>query len=109
MDWPLQRALSLFLALAFAAPLLIAQARAAPVAKSLPVQFTYIATAAGVRFTHSQGNQGTSINREEFGPGVCVADLTGTVGRTFIVNGHDQLSHNRFVPSPAPIRKPPTS
>ena len=39
-----------------------------------PIQFTNVTRSAGIRFTHFKGNQGTSINLEEFGPGVCVAD-----------------------------------
>jgi enediyne biosynthesis protein E4 len=42
-----------------------------------PVQFTNTAPAAGIKFTHFKGNNGISINREEFGPGVCVADFDG--------------------------------
>lgn len=42
-----------------------------------PIQFTDVTAAVGITFTHFKGNQGISINREEFGPGVCVADFDG--------------------------------
>ena len=41
-------------------------------AQSNPIQFTDVTAAAGIKFVHFKGNEGTSINREEFGPGVCV-------------------------------------
>jgi enediyne biosynthesis protein E4 len=41
------------------------------------IQFTDITKAAGIHFTHFKGNNGTSINLEEFGPGVCVSDYDG--------------------------------
>ena len=41
------------------------------------IQFTNFTKAAGIRFTHFKGNNGTSINLEEFGPGICVSDYDG--------------------------------
>jgi len=46
-------------------------------AQEKPIQFSNITEAAGIRFQHFKGNQGISINLEEFGPGVCVADFDG--------------------------------
>jgi hypothetical protein len=42
-----------------------------------PIQFTDATAGAGIHFKHFKGNNGTSINLEEFGPGVCVADYDG--------------------------------
>jgi enediyne biosynthesis protein E4 len=55
-----------------------------------PVQFTNVARAAGIQFTHFKGNQGISINLEEFGPGVCVADYDGDGWQDiYFVNARD--------------------
>src|SRR5262249_34203020 len=55
-----------------------------------PVQFTNIAEAAGIKFVHFKGNSGISINREEFGPGVCVGDFDGDGWQDiYFVNGRD--------------------
>lgn len=35
------------------------------------IQFTNATKSAGIEFKHFKGNKGVSINREEFGPGVC--------------------------------------
>jgi enediyne biosynthesis protein E4 len=59
-------------------------------AQSNPIQFTDVAAAAGIKFVHFKGNEGTSINREEFGPGVCVADFDGDGWQDiYFVNGRD--------------------
>jgi hypothetical protein len=42
-----------------------------------PVQFTDVTETTGITFVHFKGNNGMSINREDFGPGVCVADFDG--------------------------------
>ena len=65
---------------------LLAQAGASPGS----VHFTNITDASGIKFTHFKGNNGVSINREEFGPGVCVGDFDGD-GRQdiYFVNGRD--------------------
>ena len=54
------------------------------------IQFTNIAEKAGIKFVHFKGNEGISINREEFGPGVCVADYDGDGWQDiYFVNGRD--------------------
>jgi enediyne biosynthesis protein E4 len=54
------------------------------------IQFTNVTAAAGIRFKHFKGNNGISINREEFGPGVCVADFDGDGWQDiYFVNGRD--------------------
>jgi len=59
-------------------------------AQSNPIQFTDVTTAAGIKLVHFKGNEGTSINREEFGPGVCVADFDGDGWQDiYFVNGRD--------------------
>ena len=65
-------------------------AQNAPVA---PVEFTNVTAAAGIKFKHFKGNDGISINREEFGPGVCVADFDGDGWQDiYFVNGRDLYS-----------------
>jgi len=55
------------------------------------VRFTDITDKAGIKFKHFKGNKGMSINLEEFGPGVCVADFDGD-GWTdiYFVNARDR-------------------
>jgi hypothetical protein len=54
------------------------------------IQFTDVTAQSGIKFTHFKGNQGISINREEFGPGVCVADFDGDGWQDiYFVNGRD--------------------
>jgi enediyne biosynthesis protein E4 len=54
------------------------------------VRFTNIIEAAGIKFVHFKGNNGISINREEFGPGVCVGDFDGDGWQDiYFVNGRD--------------------
>ncbi len=54
------------------------------------VEFTNVTAAAGIKFKHFKGNNGISINREEFGPGVCVADFDGDGWQDiYFVNGRD--------------------
>jgi enediyne biosynthesis protein E4 len=58
-----------------------------------PIQFTNIAKSAGIRFVHFKGNRGTSINLEEFGPGVCVADFDNDGWPDiYFVNGRDRYN-----------------
>jgi hypothetical protein len=55
-----------------------------------PIEFTNVISAAGIKFKHFKGNNGISINREEFGPGVCVADFDGDGWQDiYFVNGRD--------------------
>src|SRR5581483_3722872 len=57
---------------------------------SSSIRFTDITDAAGVKFIHFKGNNGISINREEFGPGVCVADFDADGWQDiYFVNGRD--------------------
>lgn len=57
---------------------------------SKPIQFTNMTDTAGIKFIHFKGNNGISINREEFGPGVCVADFDGDGWEDiYFVNGRD--------------------
>jgi len=54
------------------------------------ITFTNITESAGIKFIHFKGNDGISINREEFGPGVCVADFDGDGWQDiYFVNGRD--------------------
>jgi hypothetical protein len=54
------------------------------------IEFTNVTAAAGIKFKHFKGNNGISINREEFGPGVCVADFDGDGWQDiYFVNGRD--------------------
>jgi enediyne biosynthesis protein E4 len=54
------------------------------------VEFTNVTASAGITFKHFKGNTGISINREEFGPGVCVADFDGDGWQDiYFVNGRD--------------------
>ena len=59
-------------------------------APSVSIQFTNATASAGIKFTHFKGNNGISINREEFGPGLCVADFDGDGWQDiYFVNGRD--------------------
>src|SRR5438270_5567350 len=54
------------------------------------IQFTNITAAAGIKFSHYRGNEGIPINREIFGPGICVADFDGDGFQDiYFVNGRD--------------------
>jgi hypothetical protein len=58
--------------------------------RSPAIQFTNVTESAGIKFKHFKGNKGISINREEFGPGVCVADFDGDGWQDiYFVNGRD--------------------
>jgi hypothetical protein len=57
------------------------------------IHFTDVTQKAGVRFAHFKGNKGISINLEEFGPGVCVADFDGDGWQDiYFVNGRDRYN-----------------
>jgi len=57
------------------------------------VKFTDITKAAGIDFVHFKGNNGTSINLEEFGPGVCVSDFDNDGWPDiYFVNGRDRYN-----------------
>jgi hypothetical protein len=54
------------------------------------VQFTDVTKAAGISFTHFNGNNGTSTILEQAGPGVCVFDYDGDGYQDiYFVNGRD--------------------
>src|SRR5437588_1694180 len=54
------------------------------------IEFINVTAAAGIKFVHFKGNNGISINREEFGPGVCVSDFDGDGWPDiYFVNGRD--------------------
>src|SRR5215475_14215770 len=54
------------------------------------IYFTNITDSAGIKFVHFKGNNGISINREEFGPGVCVGDFDADGWQDiYFVNGRD--------------------
>jgi hypothetical protein len=58
---------------------------------SKPIHFTDVTEKSGIRFTHFKGNNGISINLEEFGPGVCVSDFDGDGWQDiYFVNGRDR-------------------
>jgi hypothetical protein len=62
----------------------------AQVARPSRIEFANVTAAAGINFVHLKGNKGISINREEFGPGVCVADFDGDGWQDiYFVNGRD--------------------
>src|SRR2546428_12135369 len=66
------------------------QAVLAQAAPSVSIQFTNVTTSAGIKFVHFKGNNGISINREEFGPGLCVSDFDGDGWQDiYFVNGRD--------------------
>lgn len=65
----------------------IAQSR---ISDPIAVQFTDGTAAAGIKFVHYPGNSGIAINRELFGPGVCVSDFDGDGFQDiYFVNGRD--------------------
>ena len=58
-----------------------------------PPEFTDITTSAGIHFTHFKGNDGVSINLEEFGPGACVSDYDKDGWQDiYFVNGRDRYN-----------------
>jgi hypothetical protein len=56
-------------------------------------EFSDVTAAAGIHFTHFKGNDGVSINLEEFGPGVCVSDFDKDGWQDiYFVNGRDRYN-----------------
>jgi len=54
-------------------------------------QFADVTASSGIKFLHFKGNQGISINLEEFGPGVCVSDYNQDGWQDiYFVNGRDR-------------------
>ena len=54
------------------------------------IRFTNITAQSGIKFVHYKGANGISINREEFGPGVCVGDFDSDGWQDiYFVNGRD--------------------
>src|SRR5215831_4354859 len=71
--------------------LVVISAALSPNAEQPAIQFTNVTRASGIQFTHFKGNKGISINLEEFGPGVCVADFDGDGWQDiYFVNGRDR-------------------
>jgi hypothetical protein len=58
---------------------------------SAATEFVNVTESAGIKFVHFKGNQGISINVEEFGPGVCVSDFDRDGWQDiYFVNGRDR-------------------
>ena len=70
----------------------------AQVSPVVSIQFTNVTSSAGIKFVHFKGNNGISINREEFGPGLCVADFDGD-GWQDIYFVNDRDLYNRGIPA----------
>ncbi len=87
---PSQFCLQLRLLVCLLASLIVVQQSPTQDASPVRIQFTDITAKAGITFKHFKGNNGISINREEFGPGVCVADFDGDGWQDiYFVNGRD--------------------
>ena len=56
-------------------------------------EFVDVTESAGIKFVHFKGNEGISINLEEFGPGVCVSDFNRDGWQDiYFVNGRDRYN-----------------
>jgi enediyne biosynthesis protein E4 len=83
--------ISLALLLLVAIPAATQTQQNPPSATTPGPEFTDITTASGIHFTHFKGNDGVSINLEEFGPGVCVSDFDKDGWQDiYFVNGRDR-------------------
>jgi enediyne biosynthesis protein E4 len=61
-------------------------------------EFTDVTKSAGIKLVHLKGNQGVSINLEEFGPGVCVSDFDQDGWQDiYFVNGRDRYDRGIVV------------
>jgi len=81
------------LALALLLCAIVSAAAAAQTGSPAPIRFTDVTEKAGIHFKHFKGNQGISINLEEFGPGVCVSDFDGDGWQDiYFVNGRDRYN-----------------
>ena len=70
--------------------MLMGSARIRAQARPSSVHFTNATAGSGIKFVHFRGNDGIPINREIFGPGVCVADYDGDGYQDiYFVNGRD--------------------
>jgi hypothetical protein len=60
--------------------------------KAVPsIELVDVTQSAGIKFVHFKGNNGISINLEEFGPGVCVSDFDRDGWQDiYFVNGRDR-------------------
>ena len=68
-------------------------AQGQPAGSDSGVRFTDITKIGGIDFVHFKGNNGTSINLEEFGPGVCVSDFDSDGWQDiYFVNGRDRYN-----------------
>jgi hypothetical protein len=82
-----------FVAALFVLP--VARLVSAQTLQSKSIRFTDVTEKAGIRFTHFKGNNGISINLEEFGPGVCVSDFDGDGWQDiYFVNGRDRYGRD---------------
>jgi hypothetical protein len=71
------------------------ESQSPPSSPSTSAEFSDITAAAGIHFTHFKGNDGVSINLEEFGPGVCVSDYDKDGWQDiYFVNGRDRYNRN---------------
>jgi hypothetical protein len=61
------------------------------------IELVEVTQSAGIKFVHFKGNQGVSINLEEFGPGVCVSDYDRDGWQDiYFVNARDR--YDRGIP-----------
>ncbi len=68
------------------------------------IEFINVTAAAGIKFVHFKGNNGISINREEFGPGVCVAAFPPAMPCTEIM----ETAHSPMSPKKPAFQGPAT-